>query len=65
MGYAASEGLAVGVKRSARIDLRLTPADKTVLERIAKAESRTLTSLLQEWIDILVKERGKLPWETK
>ncbi len=48
-------------KRAARLDIRLTYADKLALQAIADKEDRTLTSLLQEWIEKLVKE--KLPWE--
>lgn len=42
--------------RTARIDIRLTVADRDMLERVAKKSRRTVTSLFQEWIDILKKD---------
>lgn len=49
----------MGVKKekpSARIEMRLTPADKEFIERLAEKSRRTITSLFQEWIDILKRD---------
>lgn len=37
-------------KRTERIDLRLTHAEKEKLERVAKKSYRSISSLVQEWI---------------
>jgi hypothetical protein len=34
-----------------RLDLRLTAEDKAILDRLAKKQYRTVSSLIQEWID--------------
>lgn len=45
--------------RTARVDIRITPETKAVLTRLAKKRYRTVTSLVQEWIDRLAMEENK------
>lgn len=63
------EGSAVGVKikigslperRSERIEIRITPTYRATLERVARVTRRTVTSLLEEWIEDLIKRHPPL-----
>jgi hypothetical protein len=45
-----------GEQRTERQEIRLTYAEKQAVERIAKASRRTVSSLFQEWVDILIKD---------
>lgn len=51
-------------KRTARLDIRLPPVDKAYLERMASEKSRTLTGMVQDWLDAAISEhkKGTPPW---
>ena len=49
--------------RTERVDIRLTPSEKKVLEDKAKATRRTVTSLLSQLIDEIDKVIPPTPWE--
>lgn len=42
--------------RKKRIDLRLSDDEKATLKRVATITRRTMTSLLQEWVEGLAKQ---------
>lgn len=56
----------MGEKRSERVDLRLTPMEKKILEDRAKATRRTVTSIMVQLIDeidkIIPLPQEKGPW---
>lgn len=58
--YAGKDDGAVKVERSttkiARIDIRLTPEQRSVIDRVVKKKYRTITNLFIEWCDILERE---------
>lgn len=55
----AGKDIKNGVTKTARVDFRITPEQKSTLERVAKKRYRSVTSLLNEWIDWIEREDTK------
>lgn len=42
--------------RTARLDIRMKPEDKAYLAEMAEEEGRTLTSMVQGWLDEAIRK---------